>query len=329
MEEKDTMLTIRALLLSSLAAAMLLLGAAVGPAIAGYPERPVNLICVFPPGGAMDIVARGLSEAMKKTFPKPVVVVNRPGAAGTIGNAEVVQAKPDGYTLGISAVAVLTVQPHRTELPYKGPDTYAPIAKLVNLAIVLAVKEDSPWKTAQEFLAAAMQAPGKIRVSTPGMGTVLHLVLEDLKGRTALELTHVPFRGNGEAIPALLGGHVEASIVHPGEIIPHVQAGKARVLMVFEPERDPLFPGAPTARELGHDITLGVYYLLIAPKGTPAAVIEKVSSAARTAVEDPAFASLAKARGFQVDYKGPEDITKELWDSYRRFEPLVKQLGLK
>jgi tripartite-type tricarboxylate transporter receptor subunit TctC len=323
------MFTIPARLFPIVVAATLVLAAAVSPAIADYPERPVNLICVFPPGGAMDTVARGLSEAMKKTFPQPVAVVNRPGAAGTIGNAEVVQAKPDGYTLGISAVAVLTVQPHRTELPYKGPDTYAPIAKLVNLAIVLAVKQDAPWKTAQEFLAAAKQAPGKIRVSTPGLGTILHLVLEDLKGRTALDLTHVPFRGNGEAIPALLGGHVEASIVHPGEIVPHVQAGKARVLMVFEPARDPLFPESPTAKELGHDITLGVYYLLIGPKGTPPSVIEKVSSAAKKAVEDPAFVTMAKARGFQVDHKGPEDVTKELWDSYRRFGPLVKKLGVK
>ncbi|HUF91942.1 MAG TPA: tripartite tricarboxylate transporter substrate binding protein [Candidatus Limnocylindria bacterium] len=302
---------------------------AVSPALAQYPERPVTLICPFPAGGAMDIVSRGLSEAMKKTFPQPLAVVNRAGGAGTIGNSEVVQARPDGYTLGISAVAVLTVQPHRTALPYKGPDTYAPINKLVNLAIVLAVKQDAPWKTGAEFLAAARQAPGKIRVSSPGIGTILHLILEDLKGQAAVDLTHVPFRGNGEAIPALLGGHVEASIVHPGEIVPHVEAGKARVLMVFEPTRDPLFPDVPTAKELGHDITLGVYYVLIAPKGTPAAVIDKVSTAARKALEDPGFVTMAKARGFQIDYKGSEDLTKELWDSYRRFEPLVKKLGLK
>ena len=307
----------------------LLLLALATPALAEYPERPVTLICVFPPGGAMDIVARGLSEAMKKTFPKPVAVVNRAGAAGTIGNAEVVQAKPDGYTLGISAVAVLTVQPHLTDLPYKGPDTYTPIAKLVNLAIVLAVRADAPWKTAQEFLAAAGQAPGKLRVSSPGVGTILHLVLEDLKGRTKVNLTHVPFRGNGEAIPALLGGHVEASIVHPGEIVPHVQAGRARVLMVFEGKRDPLFPDAPTAREQGHDITLGVYYLLIAPRGTPPAVVQRVSQAAKGALADPAFATLAKNRGFDVDYQRPEEITKELWDSYRIFGPLIKQLGLR
>jgi tripartite-type tricarboxylate transporter receptor subunit TctC len=319
----------RSLFPLAIATLLTLAAGTVSPALAEYPERAVTLICPFPAGGAMDIVSRGLSEAMKKTFPQPLAVVNRAGGAGTIGNSEVVQARPDGYTLGISAVAVLTVQPHRTALPYKGPDTYAPINKLVNLAIVLAVKQDAPWKSGVEFLAAAKQAPGKIRVSSPGIGTILHLILEDLKGQAAIDLTHVPFRGNGEAIPALLGGHVEASIVHPGEIVPHVQAGKARVLMVFEPTRDPLFPDVPTAKELGHDITLGVYYVLIAPTGTPAAVIDKVSVAARKALEDPGFVSMAKARGFQIDYKGSEDLTKELWDSYRRFEPLVKKLGLK
>jgi tripartite-type tricarboxylate transporter receptor subunit TctC len=277
----------------------------------------------------MDTVARGLSEAMKKTFPRPLVVVNRPGAAGTIGNAEVVQARADGYTIGISAHAVLTVQPHLTDLPYKGPDTYAPIIKLVNLAIVLAVRNDAPWRTAQEFLSAARQAPGRLRVSSPGIGTILHLNLEELKGRAGVDLTHVPFAGNAEAIPALLGGHVEAGMLHPGEIVGHVQAGKARVLMVFEAKRDPLFPDAPTARELGHDITLGVYYLLIAPKGTPAGAVQAVHDAARRALEDPGFATMAKGRGFEIDYLGPEAMTQELWESFRRNEALVKRLGLR
>lgn len=311
------------------ALAVLLLLLAAAPAAAEYPERSVTLICPFPAGGAMDTVARALGEAMKKTFPKPVVVVNRPGAAGTIGNSEVVQARPDGHTLGISAIAVLTVQPHLTDLPYKGPDTYAPVIKLVNLAIVLAVRADSPWKSAQEFLAAARQAPGKLRVSSPGIGTILHLNLEELKGRAGVDLTHVPFAGNAEALPALLGGHVEASMLHPSEVLPHVQAGKARVLLAFEPKRLPLFPDAPTARELGWDITMGVYYLLIAPKGTPAAVVQAVHDAARRAQEDPAFVTFAKTRGFDIDYAGPDGMAQQLWESFRRNEALVKRLGLR
>jgi tripartite-type tricarboxylate transporter receptor subunit TctC len=312
----------------ALAVALLLAAGAV-PASAQYPERPVTVICPFPAGGAMDATARALGEAMKKTFPRPLVIVNRPGAAGTIGNSEVVQAKPDGYTLGISAVAVLTVQPHITDLPWKGPDTYTPVIKLVNLAIVLAVRNDAPWKTAQEFLAAAKREPGKLRVSSPGVGTILHLDLEELKSRAGADLTHVPFAGNAEALPALLGGHVEASMLHPSEIAPHVQAGKARVLAVFEPKRLALFPDAPTARELGYDITMGVYYALIAPKGVPAAVVKTIHDAGRRAVEDPAFVTMMKSRGFDVDYQGPDGLSKQLAESFARNEALVKTLGLR
>jgi len=301
--------------------------ALAGPAGA-YPDRPVTMICPFPAGGAMDIVARNLVEALKPHFPKPVAVVNRPGAAGTIGNSEVVQAKPDGYTIGISAVAVLTVQPHRTDLPYKTPDDYEPIIKLVNLPIVFAVKADSPWKNMREFLDAARATPGKLRVGIPGVGTILHLNLEALKAEAHVDVTHVPFAGAAETVPALLGGHVDALNVHPAEIGPHVQAGRARVLAVYEEKRDPLFPDAPTFRELGYDLTLGVYYLLIAPKGTPQGALKTLHDAAKRALEESVFVTMAKTRGYAIEYKGPEALRRELWDSYRKNELLIKKLGL-
>lgn len=308
-----------------------LLAAAVfvpGGADAAYPERSVTLICPFPAGGAMDIVARNLVEAMKRHFPKPVAVVNRPGAAGTIGNAEVVQARPDGYTIGISAVAVLTVQPHRTDLPYKTPDDYEPIIKLVNLPVVFAVKADSPWKSMREFLDAARAAPGRLRVAIPGVGTIPHLNIEALKAEAKVDLTYVPFAGTAETLPALLGGHVDGLPLHPGEIGPHVQAGKARVLAVYEEKRNPLFPDAPTFRELGYDLTLGVYYLLIAPKGTPQGILTTIHDAAKLGMEEPVFVTMAKTRGFPIEYKGPEALKQELWDSYRKNEALIKTLGL-
>jgi tripartite-type tricarboxylate transporter receptor subunit TctC len=300
----------------------------VGLAAADYPERAVTLICPFPAGGAMDIVARNLVEALKAHFPKPVVVVNRPGAAGTIGNSEVVQARPDGYTIGISAVAVLTVQPHRTDLPYKTPDDYAPIIKLVNLPVVLAVRAGSPWKTARDFLEAARAAPGRLRVGSPGVGTILHLDLEALKAEAKVDLTHVPFAGGGESVPALLGGHIDALTAHPAEVLPHVQAGKAHVLAVYQERRNALFPEAPTLRELGHDITLGVYYLLIAPKGTPPGVLTRLHDSARAATAEAVFQTMARTRGYLIEYKGPEALKQELWESYRKNEALLQKLGL-
>lgn len=308
--------------------ALLILLAAPSSGAAAYPERGVTLVCPFPAGGAMDIVARHLVEAMKPHFPAPVTVLNRPGAAGTIGNSEVVQARPDGYTIGISAVAVLTVQPHRTDLPYKGPDTYEPIIKLVNLPIVFAVRADNPARTMRDFLELARNAPGKLRVGSPGLGTILHLNLEMLKREARVDLTHVPFAGGAESVPALLGGHIDGLNAHPSEILPHVQAGKARVLAVYQEQRNRLFPDAPTFRELGYDITLGVYYLLIAPKGAPAAVLRTLHDAARKALDEPVFVNMARTRGYEIEYKGPEALRQELWDSYRKNEALIRVLGL-
>lgn len=297
-------------------------------AMAAWPEQPITMICPFPAGGAMDAVARQLAENLKPHLPKPVAVTNRPGAAGTIGTAETVRARPDGYTIGISGSGVLTVQPHRTALPYKGPDDYAPIVKTVNLPILIAVRSESPHKTMRDLLAAAKAKPGEIRMGSPGIGTILHLNLEALKLATGVEITHVPFAGSAESVPAMLGGHTEAVAAHPSEVLGHVQAGKARVLLVFEPQRNPLYPEAPTAKELGHDITDSVYYLLIAPKNTPAEVIKTLNAAVIKAMAEPTFAAFAKNNGFSIDPKPPDALRAELTASFAKNGELVRKLGL-
>lgn len=299
------------------------------PILATYPEKPLNFICGFPAGGAMDMTARAITEAVKKYFPKPMVVVNRPGAAGTIGAAEIIQAKPDGYTIGISAVAVLTVQPHRTKLPYGSPEEYIPIIKLVNLPICFAVKSDAPWKTMQEFIEYSKANPGKVRVGHPGIGTVLHLNLEQLKVAAKIDLTAVPFTGGAESVAGLLGGHVEALCVHHGEILPQVKAGKAKVLAVFEEKRNLLFPDAPTFREIGHVITMAVYYLVIGPKGLSPQIVSMLHDALKKAMEDPIFPTAMEARGFEVSYEGSQEIKERLMRDYQVNANLVEILKLK
>ncbi|MBI4607452.1 MAG: tripartite tricarboxylate transporter substrate binding protein [Candidatus Rokubacteria bacterium] len=295
---------------------------------AEYPERSITLIAPFPAGGAVDIVARGLAEAVKKHLPKPVVVVNRPGAAGTIGISEVVQARPDGYTLGLGAVAILTVQPQLTALPYRTPDDYIAVMKLVTLQVVLFVRSDSPWKTARELLEYARANPGKVRVGVPGIGTILHLDLEHLKLLAKVDMTVVPFEGP-QQIPALLGGHVDVAMAHPAPVLPHIKAGKIRVIGVFQEARNPLFPDAPTFKELGYDVTLGVYYPLIVPKGTPRAVVQTIHDAFKKALAEPSFVELMKKGDIDIDYQGPEAITRELWVSFEQNGKLVESLGLK
>lgn len=291
--------------------------------VVAYPEKPVTVIVGFPAGGAMDMTGRAITEAVKSHFPKPMVVVNRPGAAGTIGTAEIIQAKPDGYTIGLSAVAVLTVQPHRTKLPYSSPEDYTPIIKLNNLPVCFAVRADAPWKSMKEVLDYARANPGKVRVGHGGNGTILHLDLELLKTKANVDMTAVPFTGGAESVPALLGGHVEALNSHHGEIVPHVKAGKARVLAVYEEKRNPLFPDVPTFRELGYDVTLGVYYVVIGPKGVPPGIVSMLHDAFKKAMDEEAFVKAMKARGFDVAYEGTSAIRDRLVRDYEQNAKLV------
>jgi tripartite-type tricarboxylate transporter receptor subunit TctC len=297
---------------------------------AAYPEKPVTLLCGFPAGGSLDVTGRAIAEAAKSHFPKPIAVVNRPGATGSIAVAEVVRAKPDGYTLGIAAVASLTVVPHRTKLPYGSPDDYLPIIKLVNLPICMSVRSDAPWKNLEELIADAKKRPGKIRAGLAGgLGTLFHLNLEQFKSLAKVDLTPVPFAGGAESVPALLGGHVGVDVHTVHEILPHVQAGKARVLGVFEEKRNPLFPNAPTFREAGYDITMGAYYLIFGPKDLPPQVLSTIHDSMKKSMEDPSFSKALKESGFEISYEGPQEIKARLTRDYEKSKKLVESLNLK
>ncbi len=298
------------------------------PSAQSFPEKPISLIVPFPAGSAPDIFARALVEAVKNHLPKPVAVINRPGGAGTIGISEVIQSAPDGYKIGLGAVALFAVHPHITSLPYRTPNDYLAVMKLATLQVTFFARGDAPWKDAKEVIEYARANPGKLRVGVPGLGTILHLNYEHLKMLAKIDLITVPFEGPHQ-IPALLGGHVDLALAHPAPILPHVNAGKIKVLGVFQANRNPLFPEDPTFRELGYDITLGVYYLLVLPKGTPLNIMKIIHDAFKKALEDPSFVALMNKSSIDIDYQGPEAITKELWASYEHCGKLVEYLGLK
>ena len=299
-----------------------------GPAAAEYPERALTIIVAYPAGGMVDIVARPIAESMKKKFPRGVAVLNRPGGGGSVGMAEAAQAKPDGYTVILAPVSTLVIHPQINDLPYKTPDDYEPIMNTISFHALLVVREDAPWKNAQEFISAAKAGPGKLRVASPGEGTSSHLNLEQLMVRANVKMTHVPFSGWGETSPALLGGHVDAVVAQPGEVRPLVEAKKLRVLMVFQDKRHAVYPDAPTARELGWDTTLGTWFVLTAPKGTPPAVIRYIHDAAKTALEEPAFVNLMKSRGVDIEYKTGDKSRQDLWKEYREYTEVLKRLGM-
>jgi tripartite-type tricarboxylate transporter receptor subunit TctC len=313
--------------LISLLAVVLLIGSAV-PAAAQYPERALTIVAAYPAGGMVDIVARPLAEGMKKKFPKGVAVLNRPGGGGSVGMAEVAQAKPDGYTVILAPVSTLVIHPQLNDLPYKTPDDYQPIINTIAFYPLLVVREDAPWKTIHEFVNAAKSNPGKFRVGSPGEGTGSHLSLEQLSAAAGFKVTHVPFSGWGESSPALLGGHVDAVVAQPGEVKPLVEGKKLRTLVVFQPKRHEAFPNTPTAKELGWDAGLGTWFVLTAPKGTPPAIVQYLHDAAKASMEEPTFVNLMKARAVDLDYKNADKARADLWEEYKKYGDILRRLGM-
>lgn len=295
---------------------------------AQYPDRPVTAITGFPASGLADLVLRATVEGMREKFPKGIVVVNRTGAGGALGAGQIVQAKPDGYTFGLVALSNLVIGPQISDLPYKTPDDYTTVINLVAFYPILGVKADAPWKDGKAFLAAAASEPGKLGVGTPGEGTSSHLNLEELKRLAQVNLTHVPFRGWAESSVALLGGHIAAVVAQPGELKPQVDAGKMRLLGVFQPQRSSFFPQTPTWQEQGLAARNGALFLLIAPNGMPAEALKYIHDAARASIEATAFQAFAKARAIEVDFRSSEQLKKDVWDEYRAHTEILARLGM-
>jgi tripartite-type tricarboxylate transporter receptor subunit TctC len=298
------------------------------PAAAQYPDRPVTMLSGYPPGGMVDIVARTLAESMKKRFPKGLVIVTRPGAAGSLAVAEVVRAQPDGYTFVLTPASALAIAPQLNPMAYKTPDDYDPFINLVSYFPMLVVRQEAQWKSAQEFVSDAKANVGKLRVGSPGEGTSSHLNLEDLMARAGIKVIHVPYQGWGHSSPALLGGHIDALVAQPGEVKPQVDGKRMRVLMVFQEKRHPLFPDVPTAKELGWEVANGVLFLLVVPKGLPAPVLQYLHDAAREGISQPLFADAMATRGIDVDYRPGDQLRADLWKEYKLNGETLRRIGM-
>jgi tripartite-type tricarboxylate transporter receptor subunit TctC len=297
---------------------------------AGYPEKPVTVIVPYLAGGAADLIARHIADGVKPFLPQPMVVVNRPGGGGTIAASEVVRGRPDGYTVGFMTAGIMTFQPHRVALSYDKPSEYDPVIEVANVPLVWAVRADSPWKTFKDLLGDAAKSPGKFRVGTPGVGSMSHLGLEVVKMNSHVDLTHVPFAGNAESVPALLGGHVEVVILNPADVIPHMKAGKVRIIATTDPKRSPLYPDVPTLTELGMaEGSFGVPYLFITPKSTPANVEQVLHDAIKRVVDGEGFKKLSQEAAFLVEYRGPAELRRMLEQNYETFGALAERLKLK
>ncbi len=269
----------------SLALAALLgtAGLTAGPALAteadAFPNRPVHIVVPYPAGGTADVLPRALSEHLSQRWGQPVVIENRTGAGGNIGTDHVAKAEPDGHTLVATPPGPLVVNQNLySDLPFD-PEALVPITTLAKAPNVLAVRNELPVATAEEFLEYARANPGKLTVATQGNGTTSHLTGAMYAREADTEFVFVPYRGTAPALAALVGGQVDVFFDNIGSMYSHHQAGNARILAVTTAERSPLLPDVPTVAEAGLDgFQAATWFGMAAPPNTPDAIADRINA---------------------------------------------------
>ncbi len=302
------------------------------PAIAqGFPDRPLTMVVGFPPGGQADLAARPIAAAMERALRQPVVVQNRGGAAGALGSAFVARAPADGHTL-LMALSSLAVIPEAERLfgrpaPYE-VSQFAPIGLVNADPTMLAVPANAPWRTLEEFVAAARARPGDIPYGSSGAYGTLHVAMEMFAAAAGIRLLHVPFQGAGPAITALLSGNIQALASAPGTLTQHVQAGRLRVLACWGRERAPAFPEVPTFMERGfQDVEFYIWAGLLAPAATPGPVQARLREAFGAAMRDPEALRAFEAAGSPPRYLDAPDFARFLAEDSARLVRAVQRIG--
>ena len=304
--------------------------AAAAPA-QDYPAKPIRLIVPFPPGGGTDIAARTvankLSEALRWTF----VVENKPGAGGNLGVEQAVKSPPDGYTLVIGQTSNLAINPALyAKLPYDPLKDLSPIALIVSAPVVLVVAANSPYKSLGDLLAAARRDPGAVTFASPGNGTVSHLAGELLQRASGVKFTHVPYKGAAQAMTDLLGGQVQSFMSSVPSALAQIKGGRLRAIAVTSAKRAAEMPEVPAIAESGYagfDAT--TWYGLLAPAGTPAAVIKRLNAEVNRALGMPDVSGRLAAEGGEVLGGSPERFASLLKADHAKWGRIVKESGAK
>lgn len=287
---------------------------AVPPGLAraeDFPSRPITLVIPYPAGGNVDVSARILQRTIGESLGQPLIIENKPGGAGFIAGNFVARSKPDGHTLFVASNGPILLGPLiTTNPPYHWQDTFLPISSLSLTPTLLLVRKDFPAKTVKEFVDYARQNPGKVTVGFGGVGSINNLVSEMMKQVTGAQWLGVNFRGNAPLMTDLIGDHVDAGFIQPVDALPHIEAGAVRVLAVIADKRMDKLPNVPTMAEAGYqDVTGLTFNGLFAPKGTPPAVIKKISKAIQEALKKPEAVDSFIKLGSEAHGSTPEEFT--------------------
>jgi len=315
------------------AAACLALPFACASALAqgAWPDKPIRIVVGFAPGGFTDVLARLIGQKLSERLNTPVVVENKPGAAGTLGADQVAKSKPDGYTLLLAHSNSNSVAPALyPKLPYHIVTDFTPIIPVANTPLLLTVHPSVPARDVKEFIALARSKPGGLRFASSGGGSAQHLAAERFQLATGTQMTHIPYKGSGQAIVDLLSGQVELNFESPPNVMAHAKAGKLRLLAITSAKRSPLLPEVPTMAEAGvNNAEMLQWFAVMGPARLPADITKRLNTEIAAILKLPEVAGKIHEQGGEIMGGTSEDFAKFVATDSAAFARLVKEANIK
>ena len=288
-----------------------------------YPTRAITVICPWAPGGGADLQARAFAVVASKYFGQPLVIVNKPGASGSVAHNAFRNEKPDGYSLIITGNSPSTVFPNLEKVTYDPVNDFDFLGRITNMHNVLTVKQDARWKTINEFIDYAKANPGRVRVGTSGANSLDDLMLRRMNQELGIQLLGVGFGSSGEGVVAVLGGHIDANFSGVLSVLTSIKSGDLRVLASTRSTRDASMSDVPTFIEKGMDISLSNSIGLAAPKGTSKEIVAFLEAAFKKTIDDAGFQASASKLGLIVSYLNGADFKKATADELAKVKKIV------
>ncbi len=291
-----------------------------------FPDRPITIVLPYAPGSASDSYGRALGEHFTRVMGQPVVLTNRDGGSGVVGMRFVAQSAPDGYTLGLTPVTPIAVQPHMVRNLGIGPDSFQPVCGTNENIIGLLVRADSDIRDLPALVAAGRQR--QLTFGSPGPNSLPQLAVVRIQNATGVEFSHIPFRGDPPHLNELIAGRLDFSSAVVASASGLIEGDRVRLIAVFSARRHPDYPNVPTAREQGIDAEQLSQVGLYAPRGTPEPVMAKLEEACRTGVEDETFRRVAATRRVPVNYMARAEFTAMVQREYEAYGRILRELGV-